>query len=386
MVWWLWVGCRSPEVEPIPGSEVSFLEIWGSYNTDRVSTIDLLDDGGAVVGLELASPARTDAVIKRLSADGIEAWELRWGREFDEELHASQITSGKIRIAGGIWEQDITFADTRTLLLDVDLQSGALSGNPTWEWNPTGARDVVWALLASPQRGEGSIAVGESGEDLLLVKLDRAGVPTDDVLFDGGEVERGLGAALAADAVIAVGQSTDESDQEDHGDLWVAAFEAGDLSERWSLEWGEAFQSEEIGNAVASDGTTIVVVGADALGQGVILGLDLQGALLWERLWDSGGRDSGRAVAFDPDGLAVVAMDAGTDLALLWIDPTTGGIVEEIRWGGPEDETITALAIDDDQLCIAGTITGGPDGAEQALAACGPRDPLALPEAPQEAP
>ncbi len=183
-----------------------------------------------------------------------------------------------------------------------------------------------------------------------------------------------------------VGQSTDESDQEDLGDLLIAAFDASDLSHRWSLEWGEAFQAEDLGRGIASDGQTIVAVGAAADGQAIVLGVSLQGELLWEQRWGTSGRDDARAVAFEPGGLAVVAVDADTDLALLWIDPASGAIVDEILWGGPEDETITSLVVEGPRMCFSGAITGGPDGADQALAACFERDPLALPDPLQEVP
>ncbi len=370
-------ACKKDEPPaPLAGVD-AFTATWGSNNDDAAGALAVLDDGGVIVGLTLANPARMDAFLARLDRDGGEVFQTRWGREFDEELHAALVVDGVARLGGALWNQDAVAADLRGFVLDVDLDSGEVLGNPAWEWNATGARDAVHALL--PLGGD-TLAVGWGDDDVMLARIDPDGDPVDEVLRDGGEREEIEHATLAGDLVVGVGRSKDDLEQDDDGDLLVTAFTTA-LEPAWTLEWGDDFRAEDRGFGVASDGATVVAVGGAAAGDAVLLGVDLDGNLLWETLWDSGGADVGRAVAIEPEGTALVAVDASGDVALLRIDVGTGDVLDEVTWGGDGMEGVRDLVVGDDRGCLAGTVTGGPDGQDQALVACFERVALALAEA-----
>ncbi|MBX2797704.1 MAG: hypothetical protein KTR31_08555 [Myxococcales bacterium] len=360
-----------------------FVEIYGqaaSINDDRVGAIHLLDGGDVLLGVEMAVPDATDMLMLRMEPDGTEVWRTLFGGEFDEEVHHVVASSTWAWFAGARWGGDgVTDADERAIVVQTDLATGqVVDGVEAWEWNATGGRDAATSILAE---GEELVITGWADDNLLVARVESDLSPIVRREWDRGEREEGEAAVVVGDRVFVAGRTKDPADEDDTGQLFVAAIELGDLRISWAYEWGERFQLTERAHDLVAAGDTLVVAGSTEDGRGVMLGLDLDGNLLWDRTYNEGSTNAALAVELDPAGRAVVAMDVDDELRLLWIDPATGETVDEATWRGNADITITELAISDALVCVGGTIAA-PTAGLDALASCFQRDPLRIPGPP----
>jgi len=375
MIWITLAACSPQELAPPGPDELGFLTSFGARNDDQVGGVAILEDGGAVVAMVRANPSLPDLIVTRLDADGMPLWEDIWKRPFAEEVHAVVIEGSRARVAAGVWDRtDPVTVDISAAVVDFDLQTGQVEETP-WEWNPSGERDRTTDLIG---QGDTVLAVGWAGPDGMLARVGDNGDWVDRTVWDTGLREEIEAGTVVGDRLYVTGRTKDELEQDDWGQLVVASFDTADLSLEWTLSWGEGYRARDVGHGIAAVGTVLVVVGENGFGDAVVLGVDLSGDLLWEDLYDSGGEDVARQVVMEPEGTALVAIDADGSTLLRRIDPANGSVLDELVLDGIRRIT-NDLKVSDTLACLGGAEEGGVDNALQAVAFCLDRVTLTLP-------
>ena len=348
----------------LPPAPCSWERAFGGAVEDKGYGIAALTGGGFVVAANTRSPAtgQDDAWVLRLADDGAVLWERRFGRADTEQLYGvvpagdGAIVAGHTRSVGG-GESDLW-------LVRLDA-----AGTPLWERVIGGAANDRPRGLAPVPDG-GAVAVGFTGSrgagqrDLWAVRIDANGA----ILWD-----RVYGTALdeAAFHVVALpdGGFAAVGHAEEHRgaglDAYVVRLDgAGDRV--WERRFDRGHFDAATAVAAAPDGG-LLVVGVTAAERGapdqvLILRLDAEGEVLWERVVGGPRADAAWGVAATADGFAVLAATqswgAGSDDAwLLRLDDTGTIRWERLFGGGLWDRAMAIQALPDGGFVLAGTTT-----------------------------
>jgi uncharacterized delta-60 repeat protein len=143
-----------------------------------------------------------------------------------------------------------------------------------------------------------------------------------------------------------------------------------------TIAWQQTWEGpDQFGNdegtdvATAPDGSVYVSGSTQGnRGDALLLKFSSEGALLWQRRWDSGGTDGARAVAVGGDGSVFVVGGTSGDNSLFVLRFTPDGTLEWERRFGPASGDGLALA-SDGSIYVAGTAgrAGGVSGADVVL-------------------
>lgn len=348
---------------------------YGGSGFDEGNAIAALDDGGFVVAGSTSS-TNGDAVpgthgyadfwLLRLSATGDIVWQRTLGGTLIDEAHDVLVTADGDIIATG-WARsangDVTDPqggyDYWVVKLDAD-------GDLLWQRNygtalDESARSIAPApdggfLLCGIGSGEPGAPVGHHGySDVLLIKIDEDGDVEWSRYYGGSNAERVMEVLALPDGRFCVAGFTNSTDgdvasniAEDQGQVWVFAVDgAGELLWENSFggtdlnDTGEALAPGPNGGVVVCstaysvDGDVLVHHGAADIW---LIGLDAQGALLWQHTYGGSGNDFGTGVVQRPDGGYfvtgatsstdgdIVVQHGNYDMVLIALSASTTGI------------------------------------------------------------
>jgi hypothetical protein len=346
---------------------------------------DVVVTGGAVGDVDFGGGVLTgsgapahDVVVARFDASGKPLWSHRWGDAADQVANAVAVDAPGNTVFTGGFGGNLAIGPGAPLASagTTDLFAGKLdpAGNPLWKYSLGSAANVTQgravavdsagnSLIAGYFTGAvavgGSTLVSQGDNDILVIKLDPAGVPLWSRSFGGPGSDKAFGVAVGpADAVFVTG-----------GYRGVVTFGALPAIASPTLNDGSGFlakldkngtplwvrsQSEPVGMAVGTDQQGFGVA-VDAEGNAVIIGFASGttvfdtanplastrvaaggtdafvakygpgGGLIWARLLGDASPQVGIAAAIDPFGA-------------VW---TTGSFLGSIDFGGVPPAVVT---------------------------------------------
>jgi uncharacterized delta-60 repeat protein len=204
-------------------------------------------------------------------------------------------------------------------------------------------------------------SMGTQGYDSVLLKYNPTGTIQWVKAWGGAGTEIAHGIALDADGnVYLAGQTA--SYGAGGSDIFILKYDT-DGNLLWKKTWGGTMN--DIGNGIALDADGFVYVTGETRsfgagnGDAVLLKYDADSSFVWAKTWGGPEEESGNAIALQNGNLYVGGETSsfgsgGLDMALLKLD-TDGNLVWEKAWGGTGDEACHGLAVDADENVV---ITG----------------------------
>ncbi|MCD6372751.1 MAG: hypothetical protein J7L37_04295 [Thermococcus sp.] len=186
-------------------------------------------------------------------------------------------------------------------------------GNVKWERK----YDVEWngaeAVAVAPNGDiiAVSIVSGEyhdSGANILLLRLDKAGNIKWQKTYDGSDYEAAVAVAIAPNGDIIMVGGTPLADSA-NGDFWVLRVdESGNV--KWRKTYGGNNTDWATAVAISPNGDIIVAGWTESFGTGGgdvwVLWLDEDGTVKWQKTYGGDGWDEATAVAVAPNGDIIV--------------------------------------------------------------------------------
>jgi len=362
---WVMLWC------PDPCGAETWARTYGEQDLDHFESIQLTQDGGAVLCGYRNASTWPDAWVLKLDAAGDREWEWRYGwTRRDDCMHVIQTADlGYLAVGGRTRDTN----DTGVWVLKLD-PSGAVQWQRSFEtadWSRAGgavqAPDggfVVMAQISKP---------GTS--DIWLLKLDAIGECEWQRLYSSPRIDSpeeltavsGPGGGLAL-----VGRTHREGET-------LPDFLILRLDWSGSILWQKIYggDSSDIGNSIqpTSDGGFITAGNSQSFGapglDGWVLKLDRDGAVEWQGGYGTSHYEDFRSIREDP-GRGYLAsgltdrFGAGQDLWVVALDPQ-GGIRWQKAYSGPDRDWATFIRPTARGALLAGGWTeshgaGGSDG------------------------
>ena len=198
---------------------------------------------------------------------------------------------------------------------NTDIWVAKFNSEGTQQWiREIGGRDMEEGRSVVQTTDGGFVIAGHtkskgSGEwDMLILKLDAQGRLLWDKTFGGSDWDKAFSIAQAADGgFVAVGFTYSKGAGK--ADVWAIRLDA-----QGKLLWEKTFggQESEFGYSVTStiDGGFVIVGSIESKGAGKadvwVIRLDVQGELLWDRIFGGSGLEEGHSVVQTTDGGFVI--------------------------------------------------------------------------------
>lgn len=349
---------------------------WGGQGADIAHGVVVGADGSSyMVGLsdsftfdQFGQPRAAIAVVK-FATDGSVVWQRVWtGNTFHGGLGGPAIAltaDGQSLYVSGF----TTSNGGDAVLLKFDTQ-GTLLWQRTWG----GSQSESGSGVATDAQGAAYVAgtstsFGPSSAGLFVVKFDADGtLAWQKILDDANGTAAGVGpdGHVYAAGGRARGGALDQSD--------IIALK---LTSAGTLVWNVAYAAGEVvdargGMKVGSDGAVNLAGALQARKGGGIIGiaallvrLDANGGLLFDREWGGKNGTSGAGVAVGPDGSIHVAGQAsftdGADEAFVFRVATDGRGLDAVTWGGAGFDSGHGVGVaSDGTVSLAATTTTAP--------------------------
>ena len=376
----------------VPTASTDYIDP-GSYQA-RVLVTD--DDGD------------TDTASLTLSV-GISEWVHTWGTTIQEEVHAIAVDDDRAVYAVGFTRpiDDNVHLPDKALILKYDA-AGDLAWVRSWRensraegaaidadgtlcvsgiypggllamrWDPNG--NVLWARTwggdyceyghavaiddsghlyvagTTTSFGAGDSVGGHHKSDAVIVKFDSEGSFLWARTWGGyDENERPYAVVVDAEQNVYVAGSTSLSDIEQYSDLMLLKYDP-DGNLLWSKVWGGEGESDGASAITVDDEGNLYICGSTSFGRTeadlLLLKLDSDGSVIWQRAWGGEWSDHGADVRLDAHGGVYVAghsygLGLGEwDVLLLKYD-LLGNLLWGKLWGTGEWDEGLALAIDE---------------------------------------
>lgn len=347
-----------------PPAPCSWERAFGGQLEDKAYGIAALAGGGFIVAANTRSPAtgHDDAWVLRLAPDARVVWERRFGRAEAEQLYGVVPAGDGVIVAGHTRSVGMGESDLWLVRLDGD-------GTPLWERVIGGtANDRPRGLASAPDGG--AVAVGFTGSrgagqrDLWAVRIGPDGAVLWERAYGTVLNEAAYDVAALPDGGFAVVGNAEGRDGVGMDAYVVRLDRAGDLVWERRVDRGHFDAATAV--AVAQDGGLLVVgltvAERGAPDQVLILFLDADGEVVWERVVGGPRADAAWDVAATADGFLVLAATqscgAGSDDAWLLHLDNTGTIRWERVFGGDLwDRAMAIQAVPGGGFVLAGTTT-----------------------------
>lgn len=289
-----------------PAGELVWQTTLGGRGNDAALKATQLAGGNYLVaGTSDSLDGRSHVSIARLDNQGSTEWETAYGdreHEMAETSEFFQVMSDGGSIIGA-WTSDDDEAEhperATMHIMKVDE-----SGNPLWQNSfEFSAVNVLRAI--QPTRDHGYIATGyalrksTNNQDLVVLKLDRRGKLLWKSSLGGDKTDQAYSIQETADDGFVVAGTTASFGAGDY-DMWVVR-----LNPKGAVVWQKAYGGNRMETACSvrptADGGYIVAGSTesfDSKKQDILLmKLDANGAVQWQRLFGGDGNDTAAAVA-----------------------------------------------------------------------------------------
>ena len=412
-------------IEPTAGT---WAKTYGGREDDIAYCIENTTDGGYVAAGATSSYGEggSDAWVVKLDAGGRIEWEKTYGGPADEEARSIKQAPDGGYIVAGSTESFGVGSDGAIWVLRLD-EDGGVQWQKTFDHGQGAA--VALAGGGGYAVAGGTAQHGAGGSDAWVIKLDEDGsilwqntygdsdsetayaiANTSDVGFAVAGWTSSFGAGWAdfwvlkldEDGAVEWAKAYGGSEAEDARFImqtpddgfvvagWTVSFGAGE-ADAWVLkldsdggvQWQSAFGGPGIDRVFsvsrASDGGYVVAGRTESFGSGgadvMVLGLDSDGALQWQKTFGSSYDEEARGAAHTGDGRIVVAGKDGyygTAAADFWvIKMGTDGIIsagcpEGMTDNGSVDEAATSVTPEDTAISAISTSVDADDTAASA--------------------
>jgi outer membrane protein assembly factor BamB len=359
----------APTVESTPAPTVNPSELWalkrGDVKSDQAWGVDVDSQGNIYLGAFEQNPGQwfTDMAIYKFAPDGTELWRTQWGGEFQEKAFIVDAAEPYVYV-GGLTHIGIgpTEADMAVLALEAE------TGQVLWEfvWGQGYGYEEVDGLVVEEDAiylSGWSTSEGDN-YDIAILKLDRQGNKIWETVWGTPGFDSCDGQMVVTGDSLYVSGKLDADNMLFGGDAYVAQFSksSGEYLRRYVYDSPVA--SDGLG--MTGDGEALYVVGIDWIaGEGnqlLVLKLDFDLNLLWERHWgEAGGEYVSRSAAVNEAGELIVAVtqripnSAPGDLAFVFYNPN-GDLLHVTTWGGPDEEIAHGVVVRGPFLYLAGEV------------------------------
>ncbi|MBI3872343.1 MAG: hypothetical protein HY304_04615 [candidate division Zixibacteria bacterium] len=337
---------------------------FGTRENSRGITVDGSGNVISAGGYNIGNNS-DDALVVKFDAGGSVLWARTWSRALENGYQVTCDASGNIYTFGA------TYAPWYAFVSKYDP-----AGNRLWTqgWSRGGTGQAFTGVVDA----SGNIYVaGYEGEDadLIVFKLDNAGNLIWDRVWATAGNDRAAGITLAAGAVYVCGLTSSPGDV-DRNALILKIDTNGNLI--WQRTWGGIGNDQAAGVAADAQGNVFVSGLTESFGSGasdaLLLEYTASGALISQKAWGGTGTDGAEGVSISADGRIYLAGDAPNN-AGSWqnvvgssADPgvplvAAGGTVSPLS-GTDGSPTVT-------ETSFAGTVDAGGGGQDALVLALG---------------
>ena len=351
--------------------EVEWENTYGGPADDEARSIILAPDGGYVVaGSTQSFGAGGDGAVwvLKLDADGA----IEWQKMLDhgQGAGAAPAEGGGYAIAGGTSQHGAGGSDAWVVRLDE-------TGSIVWQ-NTYGGSDSDTAYAIAPTSDSGfavagwTASFGAGWADFWVLKLDGSGDVEWAKAYGGSEAEDARFITQTPDnGFVVAGWSVSFGAGE--ADMWILKLDA-DGGVQWQSVYGGSGIDRAFSVSRASDGGYVAVGRTESFGAGgadmLILGLDSDGTLEWQKTFGSSYDEEARGVLHDgEDRITAAGKDAyyGTAAADFWvIKMDTDGIIagrcpEGMTGSGSAAAAATSVTPEDTAVSASSTSVDADD-------------------------
>jgi len=302
-----------------------------------------------ITATSAADPTRSDDLPLDVHEPGASLWSHQFGTDAIDQAHAGAMAAGGHALAAGTTGDDLegpSFGARDAFLRRIDAD-----GQEAWTRQFGSVQDDVATAVAVADDGDVVVAGWTSGElygdpagdhDIFVATFAPEGDPGWARQFGTNALDEASGVAVAPDGTIFVAGRTLgalEGDSAGAEDAFLRAYDA-DGGVLWTRQFGTSYDDAPYAVAVDAAGRPVVVgaTKADVGGEhadgwnAAVWAFDANGTTRWTRRFGAGGIDIAAAVVVDAGGDVVVA--GWTDAELF--GPANGGIDAFVRRLDPE--------------------------------------------------
>jgi hypothetical protein len=379
------LACGTPVPAPVnetplsPPPTADQVSLWyltrGQPKRDQVWGIDTDSQGNVYAAGYFQSPASDpffDMVIYKFASDGSELWRTQWGDKFEQKAFIVVVDEPFVFV-GGTSRPSISLTESDMVLLCLDITSGEIVWDFTWDQG-YGYEEVDGLVVEADAIYLSGWTTGKTtSNDIAVLKLDRTGNLLWVQTWGSNGFDTADGQMVVDDKAIYVSGRYNGSNILFGGQAVLVKFDKTTGAYLQHTLWGSTFFSDGLGST--SDGTHIYVVGlniANNNGQIFLLKYDKALNLVWAQEWGGTAGESARVAEVDEAGNILVAGSTfshgagGSDIVLLQFAPD-GSLNWTSIWGGPLDDAVQGMAIEDDFVFLAGSTRNNSQGMGDAL-------------------
>ncbi|MGB9700612.1 MAG: hypothetical protein ACPL5I_14645 [Thermodesulfobacteriota bacterium] len=277
--------------------------VWQYTQQGIANSIINSGDGGFLIAGQIGIPLGSAGIIK-LNSSGTSQWQQTYGNYGSIANEVIQTSDGGYIIVGE--------SSDNAYVIKTDS-----SGNSIWEKSyGTGQKGIGYSII---QTSDGYIIAGErvltgrTDSDIWIFKIDSSG---NNIIWEKNFGDTGYDTAysikLTSDGgFIAAGKKSSVAGD---ADFWIAKLKSnGDLD--WEKTYGSSYDEIAYSIQQTSDGGFILAGETKTSGGDtdfLILKLDANGGVVWEKTYGSSGNDVARSIQQTSDGGYIVAGETTT--------------------------------------------------------------------------
>ena len=329
----LWISASFAQTTPV----ISWSRAYGGSNMDFLTDMELTDAGGTIMagnvvsnnGDVSGSHGSIDAWVVEVDQTGEVIWQRCYGGSHNDSFHSMVRRSGggyvlagySRSINGDVIGNHGTSSDAWVVAIndsgDIDWQL-MVGGSAAEEANDIQkTADGGYIITGMAESTDGDLSANAGDNDLLIFKLDSAGILEWTRTYGGSSADVGYSVTELSNGnfvVVGITMSSDGDVTGHHGSLdgWIIGLDPeGQLS--WQRAWGGS-NTERASSVLANaSGGCIVSISGGATGDGDIvqpqggsdvylLGFNATGAINWTRQYGTNGEDSCNKIERTADG------------------------------------------------------------------------------------